>query len=430
MTRATSEIKTVRISKPPTIKDPLKLDSWHVKNEILEALNSLDLEVRDGTSDGEIRLIGDNGVQSHIRRSDGYIFYGEPTLGELFKFISLFVGLQTLDPDLHYQTGSIVGAEEKYRRPVIIYGDPQHFMPVLNLFTKLHEHGTIRQNPRELVRFAETKDELQEQIFEKVLAKKSIHGGGASLEEIEEAIRNLQPGKMFTPDNMPDKPDFTTCFYTSAGMEQDEESIRQALLAGQMAAQKGIGVVSGAGKTGLMLQVHLGCIQENGWSWGSNCPHIAAQEGLPDGMQILIDPEIYTRMYSMKKRSSSIVASAGGRGGGGTTQEVATAALMIVLNNDLMFNGKNGHREQKALVIDNRLELWGDLVPMLEPFGIRLDDHYRFGNGTEHCMEIIDRYKSGDIKFGVERTFQKYSAGYVEDAVSHARSSGGASLRA
>ena len=381
--------KIVRISSAHIATDGDR--EWlKTRAEIGDALAQEELMLRFGTKDERIQLLGKDGVQAHIKRSGSYIFFGKPTLGEMFKLISLFVGLQTLDPDLHYEEDG-----KTYRRPVIIYGDQSGYKPIIDVLRALQKNGTIRQDidePNGLLRFAETKEELLEDLYRKVEAEGSLHGGGASVEKILERAEKYPIG-VHDGELDIDEPEFKLVAYTSASDNQDEASISEARKLGEYLAKNGHGLISGLGQTGLMHEVHLGCVENGGWSEGSNVPHIIAQEGLPKNFaRAHIIEDIYTRMQTMFAPGDFVAASIGGRGGAGTLQEVLGAFIIAQYNKKEMICD----RGVKPIIVDNRLGLWSGLEPALKPFGIEEGKGMSFVSGTEAVIEMTERYQSGE----------------------------------
>lgn len=381
--------KIVRISSAHMVAQSNQ-DWLKTRAEIGDALAKEEFLLRFGTADEKIQLLGKDGVQAHIRRSGSYVFFGKPTLGEMFKLISLFVGLQTLDPDLHFEENG-----KSYRRPVIIYGDQEGYKPIVDVLRNLQKNGTIKQDvdePNGLIRFAQTPQELVEDLYRKVPAEASMHGGGVSLEKIQERAEKYPLGLHYTDLGI-SEPEFKVIAYTSASSKQDETSISQAHQLGEYLAKKKYGLISGLGQTGLMHEVHLGCIKYNGWSEGSNVPHIIAQEGLPKKVaKAHIIEDIYTRMQVMFAPSDFVVASAGGRGGAGTLQEILGAFVIAKHNKKEMFND----RGLKPVIVDNRLGIWTNLQNALKPFGIEEGKGISYVSGTDEVIEKIDIYQSGE----------------------------------
>lgn len=362
--------------------------------DIIQALGEEGYHIRVGTVDEQIDLVGDNGVQKHIQQSGAYIFHGKPSLGEVFKLVSLFVGLQTLDPDLQYEKNGQV-----FRRPVVIYGDRKDYQSLVNLLNALYEEGTIKQpveGEEGLLRFAETPEQLKTQLRKEVAVQESIHGDGVEPEEIERRAKKYTVGIQEYGELL--EPKYKAIAYTSASQVQPQEAEEEARKYGEMLCERGIGLISGLGKTGLMGEVHQGCVDVGGWSEGANCPHIIVQEGMPRGFaRANIIEDIYARMQVMFDPCDFVGASVGGRGGGGSLQEILGAFLLMELGREEMI-GADG--KAKPVVIDNRLGIWNDLEPLMTSFDFKLGEDYHFANGTEEMIEKIDLHREGKLEVG------------------------------
>jgi predicted Rossmann-fold nucleotide-binding protein len=384
-------ISTVRISGA-VVQDFGDIEAAHSKIQLLECLREKKYNFRLGSDDKAIRLVGDNGVQNHIRRSDAYVFFGKPSVGELFKIVSLFVGLQTLDPDLHYQPEKYAGTHTKLRRPIIIYGDPQHYMPVFNFIMCMHKKlGTVRQDPYSLIRFADTQERFSKELSREIEAENSIHGHGATQEEIARKVIFYTDNTYF-PHHFDKEPRFKTVLYTSASRESEDASKIAIAL-----HNLGVGVVSGAGSSGSMGMVARGSHSVGGWSYGTNCPHIAAQEGIPEGMIVKMQPDIYTRMADMKNQANAIICGAGGFGGAGTLQELLAACLLLIERSHLMTNGRNGSAKSKPIILDNSQGMWEGIDKVLEPFGLVEGRNYNVAATCDKVIELVEKAKEGTL---------------------------------
>lgn len=362
--------------------------------DIIQALGEEGYHIRVGTADEEIDLVGDNGVQKHIQQSGAYIFHGKPSLGEAFKLVSLFVGLQTLDPDLQYEKNG-----KFFRRPVVVYGEKKDYQSLIDLLNALYKEGTIKQaveGEDGLLRFAGTPDQLKAQLRREVAVLESIHGEGVDPEKIERRAQKYSVGVQEHGELV--DPEYKAIAYTSASQSQPKDAAEEARKYGELLVERGIGLISGLGKTGLMGEVHNACVEAGGWSEGANCPHIIVQEGMPRGFsRANIIEDIYARMQVMFAPCDFIGASVGGRGGGGSLQEILGAFLLMELGREEMI-GKDG--KAKPVVIDNRLGIWDDLVPLMKSFGFSCGKDYHFANGTQEMIEKIDLHREGKLAVG------------------------------
>ncbi|PIR32606.1 MAG: hypothetical protein COV36_04100, partial [Alphaproteobacteria bacterium CG11_big_fil_rev_8_21_14_0_20_44_7] len=368
--------------------------SWPaLRAELIAVLKENGYRIRNGTGDERIKLIGSDGVQNHVKRSAAYVFFGIPTIGELLKVTSLFVGLQTLDPDLHYFEDEV-----KYRKPVIIYGNKVGYSHLIKALNRLHKEGTIGQEVEKLIHFAETPAQLMEKLNLKVKAQDSIHGHGKKLDDEDGQVLDIGTHKA---GKYPELPDFRVCGYTSASRVQDEKSITEAYKLGKYIGDNKFALVSGLGYIGLMNELHKGAVENGGCSIGSNCPHILSQEKLPPGWEeAYIVPDIYSRMDVMFMPSDFIVIAAGGRGGGGTMQEYLAALLLMSLGKLAMQVRDKKFREfspYKPIVIDNRKGIWDDLIALSESHGFYENQHFKVVSGTDEVIQAIEDYRAGKL---------------------------------
>lgn len=358
------------------------------RNRLKSLLGRNGYKVIDGNKSDNVCLSGNQGAESHVKQTDGYVFFGKPTIGDMFMLSSLFVGIQTLDTNLHFQEDT-----EKYRKPILIHGDLAHHNDFLDQLVRLGDEGTIRQKifgPEGILRITQNHDEVLAKLKRRTKAANSIHGHGA-------VIGQESPHKTgdFKFLDMP-RPEYNVCVFTSASLNQPSHAMEEIAILGRGIAQHKNGLVTGIGSTGLMGGVVKACVDAGGWSAGSNCPHIMDQEGTPEGCaEHWIRPDIYTRMEAMLKNSDAIVISGGGRGGAGTLQEALACVLLLERGSTLM---KSADRKTyKPLIIDDRLELWGGLIKIAESRGLVRDKHFHIASGSENVLDILTKIKEKAI---------------------------------
>jgi len=128
-------------------------------------------------------------------------------------------------------------------------------------------------------------------------------------------------------------PERNVCVFCSASITKPEY-LDEGYAVGRFLADQGLGCISGAGKTGIMGQVVKGANENNGWSGGSNVPHIIRMEGLPEGLsEFWPRADIYTRMQVMIEHSHAFVIMPGGMG---TVQELLAMLILKQHRADLM----------------------------------------------------------------------------------------------
>ena len=125
-------------------------------------------------------------------------------------------------------------------------------------------------------------------------------------------------------------PSFHVGVFCSANTRQDSFK-RSAYNLGQNLAQKGIGVVFGAGSSGMMGELARGALGHGGYLRGANISRIAQIEGLPHGLQEYWGEEsgiidIYQRLSVMVANSDAFILLPGGAG---TLQELLALLLLL-----------------------------------------------------------------------------------------------------
>lgn len=369
--------------------------------QIMDSISGLGYDIRIGSHSDRMELSGQNSVQHHIQEPDAFIFYGTPTLGELFKLVSLFVGLQTGDSNLTY----VVDGERK-KKPVIIF-DPNFEHPNINapsseindlytLFTRvlcdLKRAGTVSQDIGSLLTIARNQNELLTALLE----PKEVPPVTPHLHATDAVVdpRILRCTDQIARRYIPDKNRLSICAYTSASARQDETSKAEAYALGKFVAElkkPKAELISGMGNTGLMFQVHNGCTENGGYSSGSNCPHIIKVEGVPSNYaRLWVRGDIYSRMEVMYEHSDIIVVGAGGRGGAGTFQEFL-GGLLLWQNKSQIFQPNRRHIHQIEtcpMIVDNRLGMFTSMIELGSRLGYK--EHFRVVEGTD---EVIKKFK-------------------------------------
>ncbi|MEO0509818.1 MAG: TIGR00730 family Rossman fold protein [Verrucomicrobiota bacterium] len=315
-------------------KDPNR----EIRARILYHLFATGWDIDNSNGDQRITL---NNIEATIIESDAFVFMPGAEMDDLFKAISIFVGYQTLDPNLSNKATVIMNSDASWN-------------PLFDLFNDLERLGTIRQNYRKFLLPADSPDEVVSQL-ERVAAEgvpdpgRSMHGHGTQGESFETPLPKDNRGNV--------------CVFCSASIE-DTDYLNDGYKLGKQIAESGFGCVSGAGTTGVMGTVVQGSVEAGGWTGGSNVPHIIEIEGLPNGLSSFwLKPDIYTRMEIMIERSDAFIIFPGGAG---TVQEMLALLIFKQMDHELM--------RGKPIVIFNRTNpdgetrFWDKLVEMLVPW--------------------------------------------------------------
>ena len=290
-------------------------------------------------SNGDQRITLSN-IEKKIVESDAFVFMPGATLEDLFKAVSIFVGYQTLDPNLQGKAAVILNSDDSWT-------------PLFGLLDKLQALGTIRQNYRKFLLLADEPKAVEAHL--QVVMREGIPDVGR--EKLDS-----RPTESFETA-LPDSNRGNVCVFCSASIK-DLSYIEDGHRLGQALAANRYGCVSGAGTTGVMGSVVRGSVESGGWTGGSNVPHIIEIEGLPKGLSSFwLRPDIYTRMEVMIQRSHAFVIFPGGAG---TVQEMLALLIFKQTGSDFM--------RGKPVIIFNRKDertgtrFWDKLIQLLEPW--------------------------------------------------------------
>lgn len=290
-------------------------------------------------SNGDQRITLGN-IEKRIIESNAFLFTPQPGLEDMFKAISIFVGYQTLDPNLRSKPTLIMNGD----------GSWDGFFAVLS---QLQRQGTIKQDHEEFL--------LQVESVADVLPTLKDATSGPPPDAGRERHFSMTAQGFETPP--PEGLIGNVCVFCSASIEE-EGYLQDGYEIGRLLAEAQLGCVSGAGKSGIMGTVVRGSVDAGGWTAGSNVPHIIELEGLPDGLSTFwLKPDIYTRMEIMIENSDAFVIMPGGSG---TMQELLALLIFRSQKDPLM--------EGKPIVIYNRPlpdggGFWDSLVELLHSHG-------------------------------------------------------------
>ena len=290
-------------------------------------------------SNGDQRITLSN-IEKKILESNAFVFMPGASLEDLFKAVSIFVGYQTLDPNL------------KGKAAVILNSDAS-WTPLFDLLDDLQRLGTIRQSYRKFLLLADDPQDVVTHL--ETASKEGIPDVG------REKITSVQTDTFDTAPTAELKGN--VCVFCSASIE-DPLYLQDGYDLGRALAENNMGCVSGAGTTGVMGEVVRGSVEANGWTGGSNVPHIIEIEGLPEGLSSFwLRPDIYTRMEVMIQKSDAFVIFPGGAG---TVQEMLALLIFKKSGSDFM--------KDKPIILFNREtsagapRFWDSLIELLQPW--------------------------------------------------------------
>jgi uncharacterized protein (TIGR00730 family) len=336
-----------------------------IRARLLYRLYADGWDIYNSNGDQRITL---NNIEKKIVESDAFVFMPGATLEDLFKAVSIFVGYQTLDPNLQGKAAVILNSDDSWT-------------PLFGLLDELQVLGTIRQNYRKFLLLADEPTDVEDHL-EKVMRD--------GIPDIGREKLDFHPTDSFeTP--LPETSRGNVCVFCSASIK-DEVYIADGYRLGQALAASKYGCVSGAGTTGVMGSVVRGSVEAGGWTGGSNVPHIIEIEGLPEGLSSFwLRPDIYTRMEIMIQRSEAFVIFPGGAG---TVQEMLALLIFKQTGSDFM--------RDKPVIIFNRKDertgnrFWDKLIELLQPWCE--EDLFVVVNELDEIIPAVDRLIPAPVK--------------------------------
>lgn len=324
----------VRLSGTVTgTQDPNRI----TRAQMLYQLFANGWDIYNSNGDQKITLCN---IESKIQESDAFVFMPGATLEDLFKALSIFVGYQTLDPNLKGKAAVILNSDNSWS-------------PLFELLDELQKLGTIHQDFRKFLLLAEEPSEALAHL--EIVNREGIPNVGRNKMDFKAKESYETPEPSTNKGNI--------CIFCSASIKH-LDYIEDGYKLGKALANGNYGCVSGAGTTGVMGSVVKGSVEAGGWTGGSNVPHIIEIEGLPDGLaSFWLRADIYTRMEVMIQRSDGFVIFPGGAG---TVQEMLALLIFKQTGSDFM--------KGKPVIIYNRkdqeagVRFWDKLIKLLEPW--------------------------------------------------------------
>lgn len=328
-------MRTVRLSgKINGTEDPNR----EIRAQMLYTLFAAGWDIHNSNGDEDITL---SNIEEKIIASSAFMFMPDPSLQDIFKAISIFVGYQTLDQNLA-------------NKPTVILDTNDIWQPLFVLLNSLNTLGTIDQNHTDYLLKANTTQAALNHL-------QNTHDNGIP------SIGRSKIKESKTQSFSLDKPEAikrNICVFCSASIK-DQDYLDEGYALGKLIADSNIGCVSGAGKTGVMGTVVRGCVEAGGWTAGSNVPHIIELEGLPDGLsEFWLRDDIYTRMEIMIEKSDGFIIFPGGAG---TVQEMLALLIFKNMSHPLM-QDKTVVIYNKPLDTEKTKGFWDKLIDLLAPW--------------------------------------------------------------
>ena len=318
---------TVRLSSSrtglegTTVQRSQRGSQANLRAQLIGLLRKADYRVMNGKGNQIIEL--QTVQQKSISVSDAFVFLPQPTLAEVFKLTSLVVGYQTADPELKGKPTAVLELDTTWS-------------PVLDIFRHLEAQGMISTPSRwfsvldsleevaptlEALANPEISDSMEESDQQSAQCSKEANVGRRLSNQVS------RPGRSPVPAIVPA---FHVGVFCSANTRQESYK-RSAYNLGQNLGQRGIGVVFGAGSSGMMGELARGALDHGGYLRGSNIKRIARIEGLPHGLHEYWGEEsgitdIYQRLSVMVAHSDAFILLPGGAG---TLQELLALLLLL-----------------------------------------------------------------------------------------------------
>ena len=310
-----------------------------------------------------------------ISLSDAFVFLPRPTLAEVFKLTSLVVGYQTNDPELRGKPTAVLQLDHTWSPALDIFRhlEAQGLISVPNRwFTVLDSLEAVAPTIRDLA--GREISGWPEDIGQQAAPGYDSQSYGA--QGYEAAGTGQQLPHQAARQRHSNLPAFNVGVFCSANTRQVAFK-RIAYNLGQNLAQEGMGVVFGAGSSGMMGELARGALDHGGYLRGANISRIARIEGLPQGLHEYWGEEsgikdIYQRLSVMVANSDAFILLPGGAG---TLQELL--ALLLLLRdteNPLMRHRVHRDRSKKIVLVNQRLDgsgkgFYDPIIDMIQLFG-------------------------------------------------------------
>ena len=379
-------------SPQPSLDSPLtdRINrSVNHRTQLIELLRKADYRVKNGKGTQVVEL--GTMQKKSITVSDAFVFLPRPTLAEVFKLTSLIVGYQTNDPELRGKPTALLQLDATWS-------------PVLDIFRHLEVQGMISA-PDQLFTVLDSVDKVAPTI--KTLAGKEIGGllngfaEQAASVSSEDCSDNQQSNQVARQNHgsgpgHSTMPAFHVGVFCSASTREPSFK-RSAYILGQNLARKGMGVVFGAGSSGMMGELARGSLDQGGYLRGANISRIAQVEGLPPGLQDYWEEgsgitDIYQRLLVMVAHSDAFILMPGGAG---TLQELLALLLLLRDNeNPLMRHRRHKSLPKRIVLVNQRSSgsgrgFYDPVIDLIQLFGYKVDEDFQVVNDeTEAVNEL------------------------------------------
>lgn len=354
--------KNIRLSG--TIDDNDSRDLRKIRAKLLYHLFSAGFNIYNGNGDQDVSLWN---IQKKIVEADGFVFMPGAKFDDMLKASSIFVGYQTGDGDLNGKPSVMLNPRGSWNR-------------WLAVIDHLHKMGTVSQDRKKILNIVERPKQVVDALLEQTVL----------IEKVRTCYGGIPPKKSIKGDERKKKPEHAVCVFCSASTK-NEEFLSAGYNLGVEIAKLGWGCVSGAGRTGIMGEVVRGAFENDGWTGGSNIPHIIELEGLPDGMNAFWPTsDIYKRMEIMIQQSDAFVIMPGGMG---SVQEMLVLLDLIQKKDELMKN--------KPVILvnykipdpetDSTIGFWDPLIDLTKRYGV--DKSYTVTDSVKDTIKLLKSIK-------------------------------------
>lgn len=276
-----------------------------------------------------------------------------------------------------------------YGKPVIIVHSEENPHPAVQLVRNLQKAGMVKQPESQLYTTVATESEVPAAIDKAVQEYENIKDGIKQKEKkVEAKFANYPAYEDYNPKHK--RPLVNIAVFCSASTK-NQEYLDMAFRIGQDIAEKGYGIVFGAGNVAMMGNTAKGAKSIGGYVDGHTTPIFYEEEfikNFPKGdpnskVEEFVDklhfhPDIYVRMKAMLEHSDALVVEPGGLG---TVQELFAAFHV----NKLLPEGK-----QKEIIFLNHEGYYNDVIQMAKDSGLQEGVDFIVANNEPELSEELD----------------------------------------
>ncbi len=267
---------------------------------------------------------------------------------------------------------------------VIVTGHAKTEYPAVMLVKAMRKAGMVKQPEEQLYKTVKTEEELAAAIDEGVKQYSQVKGAIQATEKKEaKEFKNYPIAQNYTNKL---RPEVNVAVFCSASTK-NQEHLDMAFRVGKDIANKGYGIVFGAGNVAMMGQTAKGAKSAGGYVAGHTTP-VFYEEEFKDKFtdkqvseyldRLHFHPDIYVRMKEMFKQSDALVVEPGGLG---TVQEMFAAFHV----NRSAEDGK-----KKPIIFVNKDGFYDQVIQMAKDGGYELGTDFQVVAGEQELSTELD----------------------------------------